>query len=102
MIGIRGIVLLFLILSISIFSQPLRIALDEDYAPFSFYDESGNLVGISVDFWKLFSEKTGVEVELVPVKWYRAQELLTEGKIDAIDQIFKTPEREEALSFSRP
>jgi polar amino acid transport system substrate-binding protein len=101
-IGIRGIVLLFLILSISIFSQPLRIALDEDYAPFSFYDESGNLVGISVDFWKLFSEKTGVEVELVPVKWYRAQELLTEGKIDAIDQIFKTPEREEALSFSRP
>ncbi|WP_235280323.1 transporter substrate-binding domain-containing protein [Thermotoga sp. Mc24] len=102
MIGIRGIVLFFLILSISIFSQPLRIALDEDYAPFSFYDENGNLIGISVDFWKLFSEKTGVEVELVPVKWYKAQELLTEGKVDAIDQIFKTLEREENLSFSRP
>ena len=85
-----------------IFSHPLKIALDEDYAPFSFHDERGNLVGISVDLWKLFSEKTGIEVELIPEKWHLAQQMVLEGQVDAIDQIFKTPERGKLLSFSKP
>ncbi|PLV56199.1 HD domain-containing phosphohydrolase [Thermotoga sp. SG1] len=98
----RGVAFFFLILSVFVFSQHLRIALDEDYAPFSFYDENGNFVGISIDFWKLFSEKTGIEVELVPAKWQLAQQMVLEKQVDAIDQIFKTPEREKLLSFSKP
>ncbi|ACM23581.1 Metal dependent phosphohydrolase [Thermotoga neapolitana DSM 4359] len=41
-------------------------------------------------------------MELVPVKWQLAQQMVLEKKVDAIDQIFKTPEREEFLSFSKP
>lgn len=35
----------------------LKIVIDRDYPPFTYVDEKGNLVGISVDFWKLWSKK---------------------------------------------
>ncbi|WP_233186189.1 HD domain-containing phosphohydrolase [Thermotoga sp. KOL6] len=76
--------------------------MDKDYAPFSFYNEKGELVGISVDFWKLFSKKTGIKIELVPVEWQTAQQMVVDGRVDAVDQIFKTPEREKIFSFSKP
>lgn len=36
------------------------------------------------------------------MEWERAQKMLLEGKFDAIDTIFKTPEREKYLIFSKP
>ncbi|PLV59893.1 ABC transporter substrate-binding protein [Thermotoga sp. KOL6] len=99
---IRGILSFLLIFPIFVFSQSLRISLDKDYAPFSFYNEKGELVGISVDFWKLFSKKTGIKIELVPVEWQTAQQMVVDGRVDAVDQIFKTPEREKIFSFSKP
>jgi polar amino acid transport system substrate-binding protein len=94
--------LILFVLSISYSKEILNIAIDRDYPPFSYIDEKGNLVGISVDFWKIWSNKTGIEVKLIPEDWKRAQELLMEEKVVAIDSIFKTPEREKYLIFSKP
>ncbi|HOJ93452.1 MAG TPA: transporter substrate-binding domain-containing protein [Dictyoglomaceae bacterium] len=82
--------------------KKLRIVTDRDYPPFTFIDEKGHLVGVSVDFWNLWSKIMGVEVELIPLSWEVAQEELREGKADAIDTIFKTKEREKYLDFSSP
>jgi len=94
--------LILFVLSISYSKEILNIAIDRDYPPFSYIDEKGNLVGISVDFWKIWSNKTGIEVKLIPEDWKRAQKLLMEEKVVAIDSIFKTPEREKYLIFSKP
>lgn len=80
----------------------IRIVIDRDYPPFTYIDDNGNLVGISVEFWKIWSEKTGIKVELIPERWNVAQNKLLEGEVDAIDTIFKTPERERLFTFSKP
>uniref|UniRef100_A0A7C3MQE9 Transporter substrate-binding domain-containing protein n=1 Tax=Dictyoglomus thermophilum TaxID=14 RepID=A0A7C3MQE9_DICTH len=83
-------------------NNSIKIITDKDYPPFTYIDEKGNLVGISVEFWKIWSEKTGIKIELIPEEWSKAQNILFEGKVDAIDTIFKTPEREKYLIFSKP
>lgn len=82
--------------------KELRIVTDRDYPPFTFIDENGKLVGISVDFWNLWSERMGIKVELIPLEWEKAQIEIREGKVDAIDTIFKIEEREKYLDFSYP
>jgi len=102
-------IFLFLLLLISLLvsfnanaQNPLKVLIDKDYPPFTYIDEKGNLVGISVEFWNLWSKKTGIKVELFPMEWEKAQESLVKGNFDAIDTIFKTSEREKYLVFSKP
>lgn len=66
---------LFLLLLISLLvsfnanaQNPLKVLIDKDYPPFTYIDEKGNLVGISVEFWNLWSKKTGIKVELFPME----------------------------------
>ncbi|MGC9097147.1 MAG: HD domain-containing phosphohydrolase [Dictyoglomus sp.] len=96
-------ILIFLLINLQVNAQnSLKIIIDKDYPPFTFIDEKGNLIGISVDFWKIWSERMGIKVELFPMEWEKAQRALLEGKFDAIDTIFETPEREKYLIFSKP
>lgn len=96
-------ILIFLLINLQVNAQnSLKIIVDKDYPPFTFIDEKGNLIGISVDFWKIWSERMGIKVELFPMEWEKAQRALLEGKFDAIDTIFETPEREKYLIFSKP
>ncbi|PMQ01274.1 MAG: hypothetical protein CBR30_07190, partial [Dictyoglomus sp. NZ13-RE01] len=46
------------------YENSLKIVIDKDYPPFTFINEKGQLVGISVDFWRLWSERMGIKVEL--------------------------------------
>ena len=92
-------VLLFILPS-PLLARTLRVVLDRDYPPFTYIDKSGNLVGISVDFWKLWEEKTGIDVKLIPVEWAKAHQMMIERSADVIDTIFKTPAREDYLDFT--
>jgi len=86
----------------SLLARTLNVVLDRDYPPFTYIDETGKLVGISVDFWKLWEEKTGISVKLIPVEWAKAHQIMREHSADVIDTIFKTPERELYLDFTEP
>lgn len=94
-------VLILLCVALSI-AQPLRVVTDKDYPPFTYIDESGSLVGASVEIWKLWSERTGIPVELIPLEWEEAIESVKRGGADAVDLIFFTPERESFFDFSFP
>ena len=94
-------VLLFILPS-PLLARTLRVVLDRDYPPFTYIDKSGNLVGISVDFWKLWEEKTGIDVKLIPVEWAKAHQMMIERSADVIDVLFKTPAREDYLDFTNP
>lgn len=97
------VLLLFFFTSFS-FSQTerLRVVLDWDYPPFTSIDENGRLVGISVDFWKRFEEKTGIQVALIPMEWSMAHQVMLRKEAEVIDTIFYTPERDQYLDYTRP
>lgn len=82
--------------------RTLRVVIDQDYPPFFYIDAAGNFAGASVDFWKLWEEKTGIPVELVPLPWGRAHEVMKAHEAEVIDTIFWTPERELYLDFAGP
>lgn len=63
LIGKILIVIVLIILPTNLLARELRVVLDRDYPPFTYIDKEGNLVGICVEFWKLFTEKTGIKVK---------------------------------------
>ncbi|MCX7668394.1 MAG: transporter substrate-binding domain-containing protein, partial [Atribacterota bacterium] len=97
-------VLLFYLAATSSFAQieRLRVVLDWDYPPFTSIDEDGRLVGIAVDFWKRFEEKTGIQVALIPMEWSMAYQVMLKKEAEVIDTIFYTPERDRYLDYTRP
>jgi diguanylate cyclase (GGDEF)-like protein/PAS domain S-box-containing protein len=80
----------------------ITVTLDDNYPPYIFRNSAGTIDGYLVDVWKLWQEKTGIEVKLVATDWAKAQRLLADGQADVIDTIFRTPEREHYLEFTRP
>lgn len=74
-----------------------------DYRPFYFKGASGEARGIVVDFWKLWSDKTGIPVEyLFASSWKESVAMIENGLADINPAIFYTPEREKFLDFTLP
>lgn len=79
------------------------IGLDDNFPPFGFHDESGELVGFDIDMAKEASKRLGMEVEFKPIDWDSKETELKSKKIDAIwNGLSITPEREKQILFSRP
>ena len=82
--------------------QGITVVLDDNYPPYIFRNEHGDLQGILKDRWSLWSQKTGIPVELKAMDWNLAQQQMRAGKADVIDTIFITPERLALYDFSKP
>ena len=82
--------------------QTLRVVTDENYPPYLFKDAQGQHTGYLVDLWALWSQKTGVPVDLQPMQWSQAQSQVLKGQADVIDMIYRTPVRETLYAFSEP
>ncbi len=80
----------------------IRVALDDNYPPFSFRDSEGTHMGMLQELWALWSERTGVAVELIGTDLSLAVKMVEQGKADVIDTIFQTPARNRTLEFSPP
>ena len=80
----------------------IRVVMDNNYPPYVFMDEQGNLKGILIDHWKLWEQKTGIKVEITGMDWGEAQRLMREGRFDVIDTIFRSQQREQLYDFSKP
>ncbi len=82
--------------------QTITVAIDDNYPPYVFRDESGQLRGYLPDVWALWSQKTSIEVRLVATNWAAAQQIMQGGRADVIDTIFETPERQQMYHFLPP
>ncbi|MBF0528746.1 MAG: transporter substrate-binding domain-containing protein, partial [Deltaproteobacteria bacterium] len=72
-----------------------------EYKPFFFKGGSGQPRGLLVDFWRLWSEKTGLPIQFISVpSWEETMNYIREGKADINAAIFYSPERELTLDFS--
>ena len=99
----KKILLLILVLAfgVNIYAEEIiRVVCDNNYPPYSFVNGNNQLEGIVPDQWNLFSQVTGIRVELVGMNWAEAMKQFNEGKFDVIDTIFETEERKQSYLFT--
>ena len=65
-------------------SGVLKIGIDENFAPISYYNESDQPMGYGVDMASEVCRRLGVEAEFVSVTFGEAKDSLKEGAIDCI------------------
>jgi len=81
----------------------LTVATEGTYRPFTFHDESGDLVGFDVEIAEAVADKLGLEVEFQETQWDAIFAGLDAGRFDVIaNQVSINPEREEKYLFSEP
>ena len=81
-------------------SDTISVVYCSDLAPFEFRDKAGEPAGMLVDYWKLWSEKTGIAINFVPAIWTDTISMVKEGKVDAHAGLFYNKERGVYLSYS--
>ncbi|PRZ04145.1 amino acid ABC transporter substrate-binding protein (PAAT family) [Isoptericola sp. CG 20/1183] len=81
----------------------LTVATEGTYRPFTFHDDSGELVGYDVEVAEAVAEKLGLEIEFAETQWDAIFAALDAGRVDTIaNQVSMTPERVEKYEFSQP
>ncbi|MBA4357230.1 MAG: hypothetical protein C0405_05845, partial [Desulfovibrio sp.] len=80
----------------------ITVVSDDNYPPYIFRNDEGQLQGILVDEWKAWEQATGVRVNLLAMDWERAQQFMRSGQADVIDTIFYNEERAKAYAFTKP
>jgi cystine transport system substrate-binding protein len=79
----------------------LTVATEGTYRPFTFHDETGELVGFDVEIAEAVADKLGLEVVFEETQWDAIFAGLDAGRFDVIaNQVSINPEREEKYLFS--
>ena len=81
----------------------LKIGTEGTYAPFTYHDESGKLVGFDVEIGEAVAQKLGVKAEFLEGKWDGLIAGLDANRYDTvINQVGITEERKKKYDFSEP
>ena len=102
----RALLVLFLFFSVTVCRaadappNPITVALDEQFPPYSFRDADGVAKGYLVDLWALWSKKTGIPVQINAARWLDAEALFNQGKADVLDTVFHKADRQKTMVFS--
>ncbi len=81
----------------------ITIAMEGTWAPWTYHDEKGDLVGFDVEVGKLIAEKLGVEAEFVEGEWDGLFAGLDSARYDMIiNGVEVTEERSLKYDFSEP
>ena len=79
------------------------LGLDDSFPPMGFRNESNEIVGYDIDLAKEVAKRLGMTFRAQPISWSAKEQELNTGKIDCIwNGLSITPERLEALSFTKP
>lgn len=84
-------------------SGTLKIGTEGTYAPFTYHDEGGKLVGFDVEIGQAVAEKLGVNAEFLEGKWDGLIAGLDANRYDTvINQVGITDARKQKYDFSEP
>jgi PAS domain S-box-containing protein len=78
----------------------INVVTDDNYPPYIFRNNAGELNGIIVEYWNLWSKATGIKVNIIGMDWGLAQNYLKKNKADVIETIFQTKERLKLYDFT--
>jgi ABC-type amino acid transport substrate-binding protein len=71
-----------------------------DSVPFHYNDEDGHPVGMLIDLWHLWSEKTGIQIEFKSSAWPGTLEMVRDGEADIHAGCFYSEERDKYLDYA--
>ena len=84
-------------------SGKIIIAMEGQWAPWTYHDENGDLVGYDTEVGKAVAEKLGVEAEFIEGEWDGLFAGLDGGRYDVIiNGVEITEEREKKYDFTTP
>ena len=79
------------------------LGLDDSFPPMGFRDDANEIVGYDIDLAKEVASRLGLKFRAQPISWSAKEQELNTGKIDCIwNGLSITPERLEALAFTKP
>lgn len=80
----------------------IKVGIDPSFAPYEWFNENGDYVGLSADYLHKIETLLGVKFEAVKTHSFaETLELAKRGEIDMLTDINKTPEREQYLAFTQ-
>lgn len=81
----------------------IKFGTEGTYAPYTYHDASGKLVGFDVDVGRAVAEKLGVKAEFVEGRWDGLIAGVDAKRYDAvINQVGVTKERQVKYDFTKP
>ena len=81
----------------------LRLGYAKDWPPVEYVDREGRFVGMTADFMETLGHIMGVTIKPIKQKdWRTTMEKMEDGSLDILGSVSCTPQREEALLFSKP
>ncbi|PRD42851.1 amino acid ABC transporter substrate-binding protein [Phyllobacterium phragmitis] len=84
-------------------SGVFRIGTEGTYAPFTYHDETGKLVGFDVEIGEAIAQRLGVKAQFLEGRWDGLIAGLDADRYDAvINQVGITEERQKKYDFSDP
>ena len=82
--------------------RTISVVMDDNYPPYSFRNNQGDLQGITLDQWKIFEQKTGIKVAITGMTWNKAYASMINGEFDIIDTISYHEDRSKILDYAKP
>lgn len=83
--------------------EPIRIAFDGYFPPYSFIDQSGKLIGTAVDTIELISKKLDLQIEIDDrTLWTDIYPAALDKKVDVVATMVDRPERRFQFVFTKP
>jgi len=79
------------------------IGVDENYPPFTYKDDAGNITGIDIEAAKWIAKRQGFDIEFKAVPWDEIIHALQGGSIDMVySGMTITPNRQNEIGFTIP
>ncbi len=79
----------------------IRVGIDREFAPYEWFDEKGQFVGINAEILRLLEGKLGVRFEVAKGKsWQETLDMAKAGQLDMLSDAVSTPERRAYLNFT--
>lgn len=75
---------------------------DSDYPPYEFLDMNGQPAGYNVELTRAVARRMGLQVDIRLGPWSEVRQHLADGKIDLVQGMFYSPERDQTFDFSPP
>lgn len=77
----------------------LVIATTDSWHPYSYTNAKGEPMGVLVNFWQEYAEKTGVSVEFKVTNWQQSLNNVLTGKADVHIGMVRSEKREQVFDF---
>lgn len=81
-------------------AKPIRVVYPVVMPPYAFEDDKGNAQGLAIDLLRLWSEKTGIEIQFISAPWNEGLAMMRDGRADIHASLYYTEERDAYLDYA--